>query len=75
MPFSTQITSEDPFLLDAFYAANNLLKSAVTRGGNQQNPHTGYDLPLLQSSGGFHFLDVLFLLHSDSLGQNILLNL
>lgn len=65
MLYSTQIISENSFLLGALYPENNQVKSAVTGSSNPQNSHTGYDLPLLQSSSGFHFLGVWFLSHTE----------
>lgn len=68
MLYSTRTISENPFLLGALYPENNQLKSAVIAGSNLQDPLTGYDLPLLQSSGAFHYLDVRFLLLSEFTG-------
>lgn len=65
LSYSTQIISENSFQLGALYPENNQQKSAVIGGSNPQNPHTGHALPLLQFSGGFHYLDVWFLLHSE----------
>lgn len=65
IPFSTQITSEAPSRLGAFFPANNQLKAAVIWSSNQQNQQQidNHLLPLLQYLGGFHFVGDLFLSH------------